>query len=124
MAVTKTDPTLRDKFVELFGMHERTDNYTDAPHARLWSGGYSPSISVDSEGFGRVRRILHKLGVEDSEIEEVEAWCDYPYRVVYRIAKYRAHVTYCEGDVSYLEAYSDSDFIAINFSADLYYEDR
>lgn len=46
---------------------------------------------------------------------------DWPYRIVWRIPGERPHVTFCEGDVSLLEARSDEDFEAIDASADRFY---
>lgn len=106
-----------EQFIRRFALEERTDDYTDRPHADLWSGsGVSPAISHMDEGWVRVSNALPESA------EEVEEWASWPYRIVWRIRDERAHVTYCEGDVSLLIARSDEDFEAIGRSASAYYE--
>lgn len=101
--------------IERFRLQERTDNYTDRPHADLWSGsGVLPSISEIGQG-------IHVLNRALTGAREVEEWCDHPYRVVWRIDEQFAHVTYCEGDVSLLIARSPEDYEAINASAERFY---
>jgi hypothetical protein len=103
------------KLIDALGLTERTDNYNDRPHADLWSGsGVLPSFSEIGQGIHTLRRIL-------DDAVEVEEWCDYPYRVVWRFDAHRAHVTYCEGDVSVLIARSPAGYKAIEASADRFY---
>jgi hypothetical protein len=59
--------------------------------------------------------------LERTEGGMIEEWSDWPYRIVWRIPGERPHVTFCEGDVSLLEARSDEDFEAIDASADRFY---
>lgn len=116
--------TLRESLVKHFGLTERTGAYTDRPHADLWSGsGVSPSISDSDEGAMRVRKLLSAREWRFT-IDEPEAWADWPYRVVWRVPSERLHITFCEGDVSVLEARSDDDFTAIDASADNFYGKR
>lgn len=107
--------SVRD-LIELFGLYERTDAYTDSPHADLWSGsGVSPVISHQDEGWSRLDKRL------PDDARTAEEWCDWPYRVVWRVPSERAHVTYCEGDVSVLIARSNADYGAIEASAARFY---
>jgi hypothetical protein len=104
------------ELIDGLGLNERTDDYTDRPHADLWAGsGVVPSIRMIGEG-------IYTLGERlPADARTVEEWDDYPYRVVWRVPSERAHVTYCEGDVSVLIARSDEDFAAIERSADRFY---
>lgn len=104
------------QIASMLALVERTDAYTDRPHADLWSGsGCMPSISYAGEGIVKLQKFL------PDDAREVEEWCSYPYRVVWRVDSERAHVTYCEGDVSVLIAHSAGDYAAINTSADNFY---
>lgn len=110
---------LRDKLIATFGLTERTDAYTDRPHADLWSGsGVAPNVAYADDGSNRVRRLL------PPDADWPEAWSDWPYRIVWRVPSERMHVTFCEGDVSVLAARSAEDFAAIDASADNFYGQR
>lgn len=93
------------------GLSERTDDYTDRPHADLWSG--SGTLWWAESGY-----VLENVLPEGARL--VEKWSD-GFRIVWAIDSERAHVTYCEGDVSVLIARSDEDYAAINVSAERFY---
>jgi hypothetical protein len=111
-----TEESVRDGLIQRFGLTERTDDYTDRPFADLWSGsGVSPTLSRPGEGSARVQNAL------GHRVEEVYEWSDGEYRIVWRVPCERLIVTYCEGDVSVLQARSESDWKAINHSAAAFY---
>ena len=104
--------------IEVFQLRPAAHDYPDKPHAELYTGGFSPAISYETQGSDRLKRWLPEDAVE------VEAWGDYPYRRVWRSAATRSHVTYCEGDVSLLVARDDECLAAIDKSADAFYRDH
>lgn len=107
------------EIIERFALTERTDNYTDRPHADLWSGsGVAPNFAYADDGSNRVKALL------PADADWPEEWADWPYRIVWRVPSERMHVTFCEGDVSVLVARSDADFAAIDASADKFYGPR
>lgn len=124
--------SVRNELVARFGLTERTDNYTDRPYADLWSGsGVASNISHADDGSNRVKRTL---GWKPNESNDeyltrtgggmVEEWCDWPYRIVWRVPDERLHVTFCEGDVSVLQARDAAGWDAIEASAAKFYRDH
>ena len=111
-------PETVERLIDAFGLQAATHEYPDRPYADLYTGGFSPAISYETEGSDRLTRWL------PDDADEVEAWADYPYRRVWRSAATRSHVTYCEGDVSALIARDDDALAAIDASADACYGRR
>jgi hypothetical protein len=107
---------LAAELIARFGLTARTDEYSDRAHADLWSGsGVSPTISRPGDGSDRIERLL------GDRAEEVEAWGAGAHRIVWRVAEALALVTYCEGDVSVLQARSQDGWAAIQASAERFY---
>ena len=53
---------------------------------------------VKTTGFTMLDHITPPTG-----FEEVEAWCEYPYRVVWKNDELMATITYCEGDITVVQ---------------------
>lgn len=56
--------------------------------------------------------------------EEVEDWCDHPYRMVWKSGELRAVVTYCEGDLGYEVYPDDKTYQASLAAAEVFYSEH
>lgn len=58
------------------------------------------------------------------DFDEVEKWCDYPYRIVWVSTTERVILTYCEGDLSYEVCATDDAFQRSWMTANTFYQNH